>query len=172
MFARFFLLLQTNYLNLLQMSEQPDDVWVFLSLMAVHSDSAQRFALLAEIRYAHTAHAWPPAPSTQRLTTVGAARVALQEPRHGLAEANRAKRTAAPARRGPARGHGNRCEPAAGVHPRVKRVYSNTRQGRIRSPSPTSSLAAAMKGRRSSCEMLLSLLRVTTSGYNFYFALL
>ena len=62
-FGRLFLLLQTNYLNLLQMSEQPDDVWILLSLMAVHSDSAQRFALLAEIRCA---------PRARRTCGVGA----------------------------------------------------------------------------------------------------
>ena len=51
-FGRLFSLLQTNYLNLLVMADNPDDVWVLLSLMAMHSDATQRFTLLAEVRYA------------------------------------------------------------------------------------------------------------------------
>jgi hypothetical protein len=49
-FGTLFRRLQGNYLNLLRLSEQPDDVWIFLSLMAVHADQSQRFSLLAEIR--------------------------------------------------------------------------------------------------------------------------
>jgi len=51
-FAAFFALMESNYLNLLTISEQylSTEIWTFFTLLSMHSSQEQRFALLSEIR--------------------------------------------------------------------------------------------------------------------------